>query len=108
NGKIDWKKSAESIERQIRAFSSWPTSFTFWEKSGKLIQVKILKAKVSDSSSDNSHSPGQTIKISPKEIGVQCGKGILIVERLQKEGGKELSSEEFLRGHKEFINQILN
>jgi methionyl-tRNA formyltransferase len=107
NGRIDWKKPSEEIERQIRAFCLWPTSFTFWKKSGKLIQVKILKAKVSDSS-DNDYPPGQTIMISQKEIGIKCGKGILIVERLQAEGGKELSSEEFLRGHKEFINQILN
>ena len=107
NGRIDWKKPAEAIERQIRAFNPWPTSFTFWKKSGKLVQVKILKAKVSDSLNDN-YSSGQTIKISEKEIGVKCGKGILIVERLQAEGGKELSSEEFLRGHQDFINQILN
>lgn len=108
NGKIDWKKPAESIERQIRAFNPWPTSFTFWKKSGKLIQVKILKAKISDSLKDDSFSFGQTIKISPKEIGVKCGKGILIIEKLQKEGGKELSAEEFLRGYPDFINQILN
>ncbi|TFG35157.1 MAG: hypothetical protein E4H47_02120, partial [Parcubacteria group bacterium] len=82
--------------------------FTFWKKSGKLIQVKILKAKVSDSSDNDSFSIGQTMKISPKEIGIRCGKGVLIVERLQEEGGKELSAEEFLRGHQEFINQILN
>lgn len=107
DGRIDWNKPAEVLERQVRAFNPWPTSFTYWEKSGRLIQVKILKAKVSESSSDNSYPVGQTIKVSEKEIGIRCGKGILLVERLQVEGGKELSSEEFLRGHQEFINQVL-
>ena len=108
NGRIDWNKPAESIERQIRAFDPWPTSFTFWKKSGRLIQVKILKANNLDSSDYDSYSSGQTIKISEKEIGIKCGKGILVIERIQAEGGKELSAEEFLRGHQDFINQTLN
>jgi len=104
-GKIDWNKEAEEIERQIRAFTPWPTSFTFWQKSDKLIQVKILKARVLIS--DNKYPIAKTLAIPPKEIGIQCGKDILVVERIKQEGGKEMSSEEFLRGHSDFINQTL-
>ena len=28
-GAIDWKKSAVEIDRQVRAFVSWPTAYTF-------------------------------------------------------------------------------
>jgi len=28
-GRIDWTKSAEEIERQVRAFVLWPVSYTF-------------------------------------------------------------------------------
>jgi len=105
DGRIDWEKPAEEIERQIRAFSSWPTSFTFWQKSGKLMQVKIIKARVLKS--EAKHPLAQTLAVSSKEIGVQCGKDILVVEKLQLEGGKELSAEEFLRGHSDFLKQIL-
>jgi len=104
-GRIDWNKSAEEIERQIRAFTPWPASFTFWQKSDKLIQVKILKARVLKSESNN--PAARALAVSSKEIGIQCGKDILVVEKLQLEGGKELSSEEFLRGHPGFINQTL-
>ena len=105
DGRIDWKKPAEEIERQIRAFSSWPTSFTFWQKSGKLMQIKIIKARVLKS--EAKHPLAQTLAVSSKEIGIQCGKDILVVEKLQLEGGKELSAEEFLRGHSDFIKQTL-
>jgi methionyl-tRNA formyltransferase len=105
DGKIDWKKPAQEIEKQIRAFTPWPTSFAFWQKSDKLIQVKILKARVLKS--ENNNPVAKTLVVSSKEIGIQCGKDILVVEKLQLEGGKEMSSEEFLRGHSDFINQIL-
>jgi len=41
DGKIDWKKSAEEIERQIRAFELWPGSFTIWEKIKNKEPLKI-------------------------------------------------------------------
>lgn len=104
-GKIDWNKSAEEIERQIRAFTPWPASFTFWQKSDKLIQIKILKARVLKA--ENNNPLAKTLALSSKEIGIQCGKDILVVEKLQLEGGKKMSSEEFLRGHPGFINQTL-
>ena len=46
DGKIDWKKSAEIIERQIRAFYNWPGSFTFFEKNSKSLLLKIISAKI--------------------------------------------------------------
>ncbi|HDY72874.1 MAG TPA: methionyl-tRNA formyltransferase [bacterium] len=40
DGKIDWNKSAEEIERTIRAFHQWPTSYTFFNNK----QLKVLGA----------------------------------------------------------------
>ena len=40
DGKIDWAKSAEEIERMTRAFYPWPTAWTTW--NGKIL--KILEA----------------------------------------------------------------
>jgi methionyl-tRNA formyltransferase len=46
DGKINWRESAENIERKIRAFNVWPGTFTFWKKNGKLLRIKILKGRV--------------------------------------------------------------
>ncbi len=72
DGKIDWSKSAEEIERMIRAFYPWPTAWTVW--NGKIL--KILEAEVHGSN--------------------------LAIKKLQLEGGKILSIKEFLNGHKDF------
>lgn len=104
DGKISWKKSAEEIERQIRAFYPWPGSFTFWQRDDKKIRLKILKA--------------ETLKLEKTEVGkvyldaknnlcVQSGKDCLIIEKLQFEGKKPINSDEFLRGNSDFIDAVL-
>ena len=34
DGRIDWSQPAQAIERQIRAFTPWPGSFTTWDGTG--------------------------------------------------------------------------
>jgi len=108
DGKIDWKKSAEEIERQVRAFESWPGSFTRWEKKDKkILLIKILKARLLKVIDSKNYPIGKTLVAPQNEICIQTGQGFLIIEKLQLEGKKEMSSEEFLRGHSDFIGTIL-
>lgn len=116
DGKIDWRKSAEDLEKQIRAFETWPGSFTLWEKLGKISRIKVLKARIyqSPQSENVSYPIGKVLVVPQNEIGVQCGGGFLkkggdflTIERLQMEGKKEMGAEEFLRGRPDFIGIIL-
>lgn len=107
DGKIDWSKTAEQIERQIRAFDGWPESFTFWEKNRKLLRIKILKARVLKSNTKEDYSIGKVLVVPQNEIGVQCGKDLLVIERLQLEGKNEVKAEDFLRGYQEFTVTVL-
>jgi len=114
DGQINWQKSAEAIEREIRAYLPWPGSYTFWEKTGKSTQIKTLKARVYKSPITMTYPIGKTLVVPQNELAIQCGKGFsmgagdfLVMERLQMEGKKEMSSEEFLRGHPDFIGTIL-
>ena len=107
DGKVDWQKSAEEIERQVRAFSVWPGTFTFWEKNDKLLRIKILKSRVYKFSQKFVYLTGKTLVVPNNELGVQCGKDYLVIEEVQLEGKKEMKSEEFLRGHPDFIGTIL-
>jgi methionyl-tRNA formyltransferase len=93
DGKINWQKTAQEIERQIRAFNPWPGSYTFFKYKNKLIKVKIFKSRVSKSAEE-------------KTLAVKCAKDFLIIERLQMEGGKEMASDDFLRGHPDFISAL--
>lgn len=103
NGKINWQKPAEDIERQIRAFNPWPGSYTFWEKN----QIKILKARIFKFKDTPPYPIGKTLVVPQNELAVQCKKDFLAIERLQMEGKKPMGSEEFLRGHSDFIGTIL-
>lgn len=99
DGKIDWRKNAEEIERMIRAFYPWPTAWTNWNDKN----LKILEADVIEGSGKN---PGEVF-LKNNEPAVQCKKDILMIKKLQLEGGKILSSKEFLNGHKDFIGSVL-
>ena len=99
DGQIDWHKSAEVIERQIRAFTPWPGSFCFWGNK----RLKIIKAKVLDI---NKTEPGKVYEIGDK-IAVQTGENMLELERIQLEGKKEMDVKEFLRGYPEFVGTKL-
>jgi methionyl-tRNA formyltransferase len=109
DGKIDWKKPAEEIERKIRAFDPWPGAFTrFKIKDLRFTTFKILKADVLEQTKNGPFGePGKTFLAPDDKIAVQTGKDFLIIEKLQQEGKKPMTSEEFLRGHLDFIGKIL-
>jgi methionyl-tRNA formyltransferase len=100
DGKIDWSKSAEEIEIIIRAYYPWPTAWTIWEDK----VVKILEVKVLENNGDNKIGE---IFLKNSELVVQCDKDSLIIKKLQVEGGRVLTANEFLNGHKDFIGSVL-
>jgi len=77
DGKINWKKSVEEIERQIRAFCPWPGTFAFIKHKSEILRVKILEAGISKEKK-------------------------LIIKKLQPEGKKVMTLEEFKKGYHDF------
>jgi len=115
DGQINWKRTAERLEREIRAYFLWPGSYTFWKKLGQPIKIDILKARILESTETVSYPVGKTLVVPQNEIGVQCGVGLmgrtgnfLVIEKMKMEGKKEMSSEDFLRGYPDFIGVILS
>ncbi len=104
DGLIDWSLPAVQISRKIRAFQPWPTCYTVW--NGKTL--KILRASVLPRT-DAAHDPGHVIKIDSDDtrVGVITGDGLLEIKRIQLEGKRELSTEEFLMGQKALIGSTL-
>ncbi len=104
DGAIDWNKSAAEIERQIRAYTSWPGSFTCW----KTMRLKILAAELHPQTEAiaGAHKPG-TVIVRDNKISVATGDGLLKILRLQLAGSKPQEVPEFLNGHKEFTTALL-
>lgn len=103
DGHIDWAKSAEEIERQIRAFTPWPGSFTFWENK----RINIISGDVSQLLLSQHLPTGQTFITPDRQLAVQTGSGIFVVNKVQIEGKSEITSREFLLGHKEIADKHL-
>lgn len=101
DGLIDWTKPAEFIERFIRAMNPWPMAWTWWNGQ----QIKIISAQ-KQVIEINSYKPGKTFKYN-SGLAVQCGRDALIIKQVQLEGKNALDSQEFLRGHKDFIGSVL-
>jgi methionyl-tRNA formyltransferase len=101
DGKIDWSKSAEEIERQIRAFQEWPESYT--DFNNKIL--KIVEADFENRKTD--YKIGKVFLDESKNLCAQTGNGILILKTLQLEGKKPVSAKEFINGHKEIVGTIL-
>ena len=106
DGKIDWHKSAEEIERQIRAFSEWPESYT--DFNGKIL--KIIEADLEIPSDAPSiplgKTKGEVFLTNSRNLAVRTGKGILILKEIQLAGKKPMSAKDFLNGHPEIIGMI--
>jgi methionyl-tRNA formyltransferase len=89
---LDWRRTAQELARQIRAFDPFPGAYSTIDNAA----IKIWAAQPVDVSSDA--QPGTIAEVSPDGIVVICGSGALKLTQLQKPGGKRLSVREFLAG----------
>jgi methionyl-tRNA formyltransferase len=105
DGKIDWKKSAVEIERKVRAFNPWPSAYT--TLNGKMI--KIIEAEVQEQTEAGPFGePGKTYLGTNHSVAVQTGEGFLLVKKLQIQGEKPTSAEEFIRKNIDVIGDVLD
>ena len=100
DGKIDWSKSADEINRLVRAYNPWPGTWTEWD--GK--RVKLLKTQTENeeltSNIDTSNSNGQPFEIEGRLL-VKCGNDQLLeILELQPESKKQMTAKEYLAGHR--------
>lgn len=92
-GRMDFTRSAEELERQVRGLYPWPGAYT--SVNGKTL--KVFRASVSDE--ESGREPGRVVQIAEKGFCVQTGKGLLQIEEVQLEGKKRMEAEAFLRGY---------
>ena len=106
DGRIDWNKSAEEIERQIRAFTPWPGSYTFWDDK----RINIIKGTLATDSDIlfNSQSlSGQVALYEGGKFAVKTGAGLFVVSEVQIAGKDKINSRQFLNGYSDIIGSVL-
>jgi methionyl-tRNA formyltransferase len=88
-GRIDWRKDAAAIERQVRALDCW------FEVKGE--RIKLIAAALANGASDKSSggAPGTVLDDGPT---IACGAGALRLLQLQRAGRGIVDGAAFLRG----------
>ncbi|MDR5749208.1 MULTISPECIES: methionyl-tRNA formyltransferase [unclassified Caballeronia] len=89
---LDWRRPADALARQIRAFDPFPGAFGTLDGAA----VKLWAAETLEMPA--SQAPGAILDVSAQGVVVACGEGALRLTQLQKPGGKRLPVREFLAG----------
>ena len=103
DGEIDWHLPAVDIWRRVRAFNPWPQCYTTWR--GK--QLKILEATPVAGESHTVAGRIIALQQGAAAFGVGAGEGTLGVIKIQLEGKRAMSADEFLRGQRDFVGAVL-
>jgi len=93
-GHIDWNNSAEKIDCLVRGLYPQPAAYTVY---GEEI-LKVFKVNVLDK--EYGIPAGTIAETDKKGFIVQCGKGSARVAVLQAKGGKIMTADAYMRGHK--------
>ncbi|MCR5517554.1 MAG: methionyl-tRNA formyltransferase [Lachnospiraceae bacterium] len=94
DGLIDFNRSAVMIRNQVRAFNPWPSAYT--HLNGKMLKVWECDIIEDD---DMDSQIGELI-MREDGVYVKTGDGVLRITRLQLEGKKSMSAQEFVRGYR--------
>jgi methionyl-tRNA formyltransferase len=85
--RLDWRCSADRLERQVRAFDPWPGAFFLFGDE----RIRVLAAEVTASGG----VPGTVLD---QRLTIACGEGSLRPTRLQRAGRGAMDATDLLRG----------
>ncbi len=91
-GRLNFSLPASEIERKIRAFSPFPSSFA--EHNGTLIKFwqALLCPEISG-------QPGEVVEADKNGVTVACGSGAIRATVLQRPGKPKMPAQSFLQGY---------
>lgn len=91
DGRIRWEHDAVEVDRRVRAMTPKPGAFT-WLPDGT--ELRLLAGEPIDV--PRGALPGEVLDMDG--LVIACGTGAYRVTRLQRQGGKPLDTDAFLRG----------
>lgn len=98
HGRINWAKSAAEIDRQVRAFTPWPGTFTEWD--GRVLKI------LGGTPAAGKAAAGLIVK-QEGGVAVGTGDGLYALSRVQLAGKQAVDITAFVNGHKEFVGATL-
>lgn len=104
HGLLDWTQPNYILERKIRAYHTWPGTWTnYVSLKGQKRNLKIFPHV--DLVNDVKGAPGEVLSVVGG-LTVACGKGAVRIHVVQPEGSRLMSSESFSLGHKLPVHSV--
>lgn len=99
---LDFTQPASVLERKIRAFNPFPGAYGAIEN----VTIKVWRSELAKA--PPSTLAGQLVLQQDQNLLVICGEGALRLLTLQKPGGKQMPTSEFLKGFMLVDNRFFN
>ena len=99
DGQVDWRMPAVQIERMVRAYDPWPSTFGFWKGQ----QLKLLDVRVR-SDLPATHPIG-TLWSEAGQPLVTTGTDVLELRQVQPAGKRPMAGAVWLNGQRSAIGQ---
>lgn len=104
---VVWTRSADEIDRQIRALMPWPVARTRY--NGRDLLLHEAEPCPAPPDAGNTKTAGTvSAQTGKNHFVVRCGHGYLEVRRVQPAGSRILSARDFLNGRPGFTGTVLN
>ncbi len=89
--RLDWNRPAPELEHAVRAYNPFPVAQTvFRGEVWRIWQAAVV----------NEHGqPGTVLRADKSGVLVACGEGALLLQEVQKAGGRRLTMAQFLPGN---------
>ena len=93
---LDWHRDALELDRRVRAFNPWPVAETRLEGE----QLRVFGTAVLEglNSTEIGTEPGTITAVGDSGVVVQCGRGQLALQQLQRPGRRAVPAADFIRG----------
>ncbi|KAA5539924.1 methionyl-tRNA formyltransferase [Roseiconus nitratireducens] len=95
---IDWNRTSREIDCHVRGMQPWPVAFAQLAVRPDKPPLRLAILQVSPADCEPTDlSPGQIV--DPQEFTVATQDGSLRIDRLRPAGKREMTGQEFVRGH---------
>jgi methionyl-tRNA formyltransferase len=101
DGRLDWSRAADYLDRQVRACDPWPGTFTTCQGQ----RLKVLSARPA-ARREGRGDPGLVVDLDPG-VGVVTGSGVLELLEVQLAGKKPMAVDLFALGQRDFLGSVL-
>lgn len=98
DGRVHWEEPADAVYGRHRGVAGWPGSSFLWrDEAVKVPSLRPSRSKL-DATGTDAPAPGTVVGIEDGGLRVACGKGAIVLERVQPPGKRSMPARDWANG----------